>query len=572
MTDLIKKHIKGYRLISILGPVCKVFEAIFELIVPILVADIIDVGIKSGDKTFIIHKVIIMAALYVVGFLLSVVCQFFAAKAAYGFGSNLRRALYRKINSFSFAEIDKFGTSSLITRLTSDVTSMQTAVNHFIRLITRAPFILIGSVIAAVRINAKISLIFIAAAIAISVVLYAIMRFALPHYKKAQRQLDEIALKTRENLAGARVVRAFGKQREQEEKFSDCAENLNRTLKTVGFINGLNNPLTYLIVNLSIIAVLYFGAKEVNIGSLTQGEVTALVNYLTQIFHVLVVIAMLVTVFTRAFASAKRIEEVFQTEVSLTPGSGAKEDPSAPKLAFDDVSFSYPSDVGSSLSHISFSLNKGQTLGVIGGTGSGKTTLVSLIARFYDATQGGVYIDGANVKDYTAARLKEKVAIVRQHSGLFRGTLRDNIKWGDRNASDEQILWAIDVAQVSDFVSALPEGLDTQVMEGGKNFSGGQRQRLTIARAVVSKADILILDDSSSALDYATDLRLRRALSSLKDVFTTIIVSQRVSSVKSADLIIVLEEGKVVGMGKHDELRSTSKVYNEICISQEGAV
>ena len=570
MFGLVYKYLKGYRAITVLGPVCKCLEALFELIIPMVVADIIDVGIAGGDRGYILAKAGLMAALYVIGFIFSVVCQYLASKAAFGFGTNLRQALYRHINTFSYAEIDRFGTPSLITRLSGDITAVQTALNRFIRLVTRAPFILVGSIIAAFKIDLKMSAIFLVASVLIAAVLYLVMHASVPHYSAAQKKLDEVTLKARENLAGVRVVRAFSRQRQQEQSFETSAKALNRTAVTVGRISALLNPLTYMLINLAIVAVLWWGGKEVYYGGLSQGKIIALVNYLIQILNALMIIATLVVLFTKAAASSKRVNEVLATQSSINDGPGAIPVPSAPRITFDGVAYRYPGDVRESLSGICLTVAAGESLGVIGGTGSGKSTLAALLPRFYDVSAGAVLIDGCDVRDFKLDELRRRIAVVPQHTLLFHGSLRDNILWGREDASDEQIMQALATAQAREFVERLPKGLDTEVSGGGKNFSGGQKQRLAIARSLVSTADIVIFDDSSSALDFATDLKLRQALKR-EGGRTTILISQRTSSLKGCDKILVLNEGVAVGIGTHEELMLSCPLYREIHLSQGGA-
>lgn len=561
------RFLKGYYVSSAIAPLFKLMEALFELIIPLVVARIIDVGVAHGDAGYVIRMGILMIGLGIVGFLCSMVCQYQAARSSLGYGTNLRRALYGHINAFSFAELDRFGPASLVTRLTADVNQTQTAVAMFIRLVMRAPFITVGSIVMALLIDVKLSLIFLGGGVVIAVILFLIMRRSVPYYIAAQKGLDNITRLTQENLSGARVVKAFSKEKEEEADFSAAADALAKTNVRVGRIAGLLNPLTYAVINLSVALILWFGGKAVSYGNLMQGEIIALVNYLNQILLALVVIANLVVIFTKASASAARINEVFDVTPSMTEGAGAEPVPGAPKLSFDNVSFKYGTDVGYSLENISFALQAGQTLGIIGGTGSGKSTLVNLIPRYYDC-EGTVAIDGAPVREYTAAQLRDKVAVVAQAAHLFSGTIRDNLRFAAPDADDGEMRQALTVAQ-ADFVFESPEGLDRMVQAKGRNLSGGQKQRLSIARAVVKNPEILILDDSASALDFATEAKLRRAIAALPA--TKVIISQRIGSIKNADLILVLDEGKTAGLGTHEQLLAGCPLYAELNALQGGA-
>ena len=546
-------------------------EALFELIIPLVVAKIIDVGIPSGDTGYIWKMGTIMISLGVAGLAFSVTCQYLAARSSMGFGANVRSALYRHINTFGYPEMDKFGAPSLTTRLTNDVNQTQLAVAMFIRLVLRAPFIAIGAIIMAITISPTLSLIFVAMSLIVSVVLYFIMSRSAPIYITIQSKLDHVALLTRENLSGARVVRAFSRQDEEEDDFSKASGSLARSSKKVGAIAALVNPLTYAVVNLAVIAVIWFGGIKVESGALSQGEILALVNYLSQILLSLIVLANLIVTFTKATACAKRINEVFETQPSVKDESDGRieAEPGAPAFEFRSVDFSYGENLGRSLENISIAVASGETLGVIGSTGSGKSTLINLLCRFYDVTSGEILLDGVNVKKYPFPMLREKIGLVPQQTSLFAGTLRENMQMGDVSISDEKIWEALKTAQAYEFVEKLGGGLDSPVLRDGRNFSGGQRQRLTIARALCRTPEILILDDSSSALDYATDFKLRKALkTNLKDL-TVIIVSQRYSSIKNADKILVLDDGKVAGVGTHGELLASCEVYKEICSSQD---
>jgi len=564
------KYLKGYIKESIIGPLFKLLEACFELIVPLVMANIIDIAIKNSDKTYILKMGGIMVLLGVLGLICSLTAQYFAAKAALGFGTALRNDLFAHINSLSFSEIDKIGTSSLVTRITSDINQAQTGVNLVLRLLLRSPFIVVGAIIMSFMINVKLTLIFLVVTLLISLVIYFIMSRSIPHYKNAQNKLDRVSLITRENLSGVRVIRAFSRQKDELTRFEQSNNDLTRTQLLVGRISTLLNPLTYVILNAGIIAVLWFGGITVYHGTISQGEVIALINYMSQILLALLALSNLIISITRASASAIRINEVFAIKSSMTEGSAAIKEEAfkAPKVEFRNVSFSYNQSEEEALSDISFQVESGETIGIIGGTGSGKSTLVNLIPRFYDVTGGEILIDGRNVKDYPFAELRKKVAVVPQKAVLFKGTIRQNMQWGKKDATDEEIYKALEIAQARDFVDAKPDGLDTVIMQGGKNLSGGQKQRLTIARALVANPQILILDDSSSALDFATDARLRKAIMTQTRNLTVFIVSQRASSIKHADKIIVLDNGKMAGIGKHDELFESCEVYKEICLSQ----
>lgn len=561
--------ISNYKKEFILGPFFKLLEAVLELFVPMIMADIIDVGIAGNDTAYILWRGLALIALAAVGLGFSLTCQYMASKCSQGFGTDVRNAMFSHVNSLSHAEFDKFGATSLITRITGDVNQLQTAVAMLIRLASRTPFIIIGSIVMAIIISPKFSAIFITAAVLITIALYFIMSRSIPHYKQVQGKLDNVSKVTRENLAGVRVVRAFSKEEYETKRFNDAAASLARTSTMAGAVSALLNPVTYLIVNMAVIAVLWFGGVSVNVGGLQQGQVVALVNYLTQISLTLVVVANLIVIFTKASASATRVKEVLDTKPSVISENDTPVEPiqDAPKVKFDGVSFGYGGkDV---LSNINAEIYAGMTVGIIGGTGSGKSTLVNLIPRFYDVREGALYIDGIDVREYPLQQLRDKIGYVPQYTTLFSGTLRDNMKWGDDEADDEQIMKALEVAQAADFVRALPQGLDYIVSQGGRNFSGGQRQRLTIARALVKKPEIIILDDSASALDFATDLALRTALKNNLSGSTVFIVSQRASSIRRADLIIVLDNGVAVGMGTHDTLMRDCEVYREIVNSQQ---
>lgn len=567
------KYLKGYRVKTIIGPFFKLVEAVFELITPIVVAWIIDTAIpmgQAGDYSGLMYGGIIILALGVFGLGFALTAQFFASRASLGFGTNLRRDLYKHINTFSYAELDKFSTTSLITRLTADVNQAQQAVAMFIRLVLRAPFIAVGAIVMAMLIDLKLSAIFVIAAVVIVGALWLILSITMPKYKEVQGDLDDVTRLTRENLTGARVVRAFNAEEREKEHFNLASETLSQASIKVSRLSALLNPLTYAVLNLAIIALLYFGGKQVNYGNLTQGEIIALVNYMTQILNALVVFANLLITFTKASASAQRINEVLAVESSMVEGKGATPDFTAPAIELDNVTFAYAGSPSPSLEHANIVIPRGASVGILGGTGSGKTTLVSLITRLYDVTDGNIKVFGSDVKNYTNTELASLFGVAPQKAVLFAGTIRDNMRWGKEDATDQEIDKALKVSQSIEFVYAKKEGLDSEIVQGGKNLSGGQRQRLTIARALVSAPEILILDDSSSALDFATDAKLRKALKELRDErgLTTVTVSQRATSIKHSDLIIVMDDGKIVGQGKHEDLLNTCDVYREICLSQ----
>lgn len=565
-------YLKDFKKECFLGPLFKLLEAILELIIPLVMAKIIDIGVKSYDTSYIIKMGILIIILGIVGLGSALVCQYFAAKASQGFGTKLRNELFHHINSLSHSEIDNIGTPSLITRIINDVNQLQVAVAMAIRLGVRAPFIILGSAIMAMFINLKLSLIFFLSIPLIVLTLYLVMGKAVPLYRVIQKKLDKISLITRENLDGVRVVRAFSKQEVEKNRFNIATLDHSNTAIKVGKLSALLNPLTFMIMNFSIAFIVWFGGIGVNNGNFTQGEIIAFVNYMTQILLTLIVVANLVIIFTKASASATRVNEVLDTKSSIKEASSSTKvqatNNSSKIIEFKNVSFSYNNSKQYSLENISLSINKGETIGIIGGTGAGKSTLVNLMPRFYESTEGEIFINGENIKNYSIKDLRNLFGIVPQKAVLFTGSLRENMKWANKNASDEEILMALDIAQCSDFVSNLKDGLDTAVLQGGKNFSGGQKQRLTIARALVGSPKIIILDDSSSALDFATDLKLRQALNTHAKEITTIIVSQRASSIKNSDKIVVLDDGKLAGIGTHEELLENSEVYKEICLSQ----
>ena len=563
-------YLRRFRKESILAPLFKMLEATFDLLVPMVVADIIKVGIAGGDTTYIWTRCGLLVLMALIGLLCSFTAQYFAARAAIGTSTGLRHELMAHIQSLSFSELDTLGVSTLITRMTSDVNQVQNGLNMFLRLFLRSPFIVAGAMIAAFTIDTQIALIFLAAIPVLAVIVFGIMRITSPMYKTVQSRLDAVTGATRENLSGVRVVRAFGREDAEEENFVQQNGSLNAMQLKVGRIAALMNPLTYVVVNLGIIGILYFGANKIGSGALLSGDVVALVNYMSQILVELVKLANLVVLLTRAIASMGRVSQVLDTPSTMTfPEKPVSADAASDvAVAFDHVSLRYQGAGAESLSDVTFTAKKGQTIGVIGGTGSGKTTLVSLIPRFYDATKGQVTLLGQPITAYSKDELNRHVAVVMQKAQLFKGTIRSNLLWGNENATDEELWHALSIAQSEDFVRQKPGKLDDPVEQGGRNLSGGQRQRLTIARALVGHPDILILDDSASALDYATDAALRKALRTLPAETTLFIVSQRTSSLRHADQIIVLDDGHVVGIGTHDALMQTCEVYREIHESQ----
>ena len=567
----LRRFLKGYKKEVIIGPLCKLFEAILELFVPLVMANIIDVGINElHDTGYVLRMGGVLILLAATGLTSALFCQYFASKASQGAGTEIRRALFRHINSLSHAELDRLGTPSLITRITNDTNQVQQNIAMCIRLLTRAPFIIIGSLIMAMSINLRMSLIFFGAALLIALTLYIVMSRSVPLYAAVQKKLDKIGLISRENLSGNRVIRAFSKQNTEKARVDAATEDLTRTSVRVSKLSALLSPITYLVTDCAIIAIVWFGAVNVNAGGMKTGDIVALVSYMTQILLAMVVVANLVILMTKAGASAKRINEVFETKPSVAEINhdyiSAKEN--TPKIEFRNVRFNYSSDGDDELSGISFTVKNGQTVGIIGGTGSGKSTLISLIPRFYDTSDGAVLVDGNDVRDYPFEQLRKKFGIVPQQSVLFSGTIRDNMKWQNPDASDEEIKRALQIAQAAEFVDKLPNGLDGRVEQGGRNFSGGQRQRLCIARAIVSQPEILILDDSFSALDFATDAALRKGLAENAKGATVLIVTQRCSTIKNADLILVLSDGRLAGQGRHEELFERCEVYRDICLSQ----
>ncbi len=562
------KFLKPYKLEVILGPFFKLLEAIFELIVPVVMAKIIDNGIANQDKQYIFKMCGLLVLLGVCGLCFALTCQYFAAKCAFGYGTDLRKALYEHINGLSETEIDKFGTSTLINRMTNDVTASQSGVNMFIRLASRAPFLVIGAIVMVLLIDAKLAFIFLLIAPAVGILLYFVMNKTIPLYTQNQKKLDMIARHTGENLDGIRVIRAFSRQKQETEQFrQECAE-LEQSMLTVGKISAVLNPLTFMIMNLGIVAVLWFGGVHVDTGRLSQGDLTAFANYMTQILLAMIALANLIVILTKAQASSLRVAEILETESSMQDGAELPEIPvSGEVLSFEGVSFAYAGSGENAVSNICFTLQKGQTLGIIGGTGSGKSTIANLISRSYDVTEGEIKIFGKNIKTYQRKALLRKIGSVPQKAVLFTGTIRENLKLADEKISEADMLEAVQIAQ-ADFVETLQYQLDTHLVQGGKNLSGGQKQRLTIARALAGKPEILILDDSMSALDYATDAKLRHALHTQCAGMTKIIISQRATSLMNADLILVLEDGICAGLGTHETLMQNCEIYQEIYHSQ----
>ncbi len=563
-------YLKAYKKETILAPLFKMLEASFELFVPLVIAAIIDTGIENKDVPYIVRMAIVLVALAIVGLTCSLTAQYFSAKAAVGFAAKLKSALFAHIESLSFKEIDTLGTSTLITRMTSDINQVQSGVNLVLRLFLRSPFIVFGAMIMAFTIDVKAALIFVVAIPLLAIVVFGIMLVSIPLFKKVQGALDSVLGITRQNLTGVRVIRAFNKEQSEIENFDEKNAVLTGLQKFVGKISALMNPVTFIIVNGAIATLIWVGALRVDAGILSQGQVVALVNYMSQILVELVKLANLIITVTKAVACGNRIQSVFEIKSSMEEGSrrysASSED--GYSVEFNNVNLCYNEGADNSLTGIDFSVRKGETVGIIGGTGSGKSSLVGLIPRFYDATQGQVLVDGVNVNEYSFDELREHVGIVMQKAVLFKGTIRENLKWGKNDATDEELWAAIDAAQAREFVETKDGGLDFEIAQGGKNLSGGQKQRLTIARALVRKPDILILDDSASALDYATDAKLRAAIAALPGNMTVFIVSQRTASIMHADKIIVLDDGKIVGMGTQEELLENCEVYKEIYNSQ----
>ena len=564
-------YLKDYKKESVLAPLFKMLEAIFELFVPLVMSAVIDVGIKNSDKPYIIRMCLVLVALGLIGLACSITAQYFAAKAACGFATKLRHSLFDHIQSLSFSEMDTIGTSTLITRMTSDINQVQNGVNMTLRLFLRSPFVVFGSMIMAFTINIKAAMIFVVAIPLLSAVVFGIMYMSIPLYKNVQSNLDDVLRITHENLTGSRVIRAFHKEDTEIEQFEKSNTALSKLQVYVGKISALMNPITYTIINIAIVALIWTGAIQVNIGNISQGNVVALVNYMSQILVELVKFANLIVLINKAIACGNRVESVFEINSSLIePEKPAVVGEKLPEtvVSFDHVSLKYKNSSQDSLTDINFDVKRGKTIGIIGGTGSGKSSLVNMLPRFYDYTGGQLKIDGIDVKDYAVDDLRNKIGVVMQRAVLFKGTIRENLKWGNPDASDADLMEALETAQAAEVVQGKENGLDAEVAQGGKNFSGGQKQRLTIARALVRKPEILILDDSASALDYATDAALRKAIRDMKNSPTVFIVSQRAASILYADKIIVLDDGKVVGIGKHNELLENCPVYQEIYYSQ----
>ena len=562
-------YLKPYTLESILGPLFKLLEALLELLVPLVVADIIDTGIGAGDTDFVVRRCLILIGLGLLGLASSVTAQYFAAKAAIGFTASVRHALFGKVQSLSYAELDKLGTSTLMTRMTSDMNQVQTGLNLALRLLLRSPFVVFGAMVMAFTIDVKSAWVFAVIIPLLFAVVFGIMFSCIPLYRKVQGRLDGVLGAAKENLSGVRVIRAFGKERQEVESFEEKSGQLLSSQLFVGKISALLNPVTYVMINLAIIAVLRVGGGQVYKGILTQGQVLALYNYMSQILVELIKMANLILSVTKATASAKRVSAILALESSLdAPRENPEEPEAAPAVSFDGVTFTYPTGGAPALSDISFTLEHGKTLGIIGGTGSGKSTLIGLIPRFYDVQKGAVKVDGCDVRQYPLDTLRRKIGLVPQKALLFKGTIRENLLWGDEGATDDEIRDALKAAQAQEVVDGKPEGLDYEVETGGRNFSGGQRQRLTIARALVRKPEVLILDDSASALDFATDAALRHALRELSWKPAVVIISQRTASIRFADEILVLDDGRLAGRGTHDELLQTCEVYREIYESQ----
>ncbi len=562
--------LKPYKLQLAIGPFFKLTEAVFELLIPTLMAMIIDNGVNASNQGYVIKMGVVMLAIATFGVLSALVCQYSASIASQGFGTDVRNAMYKKIESFAFADLDKFGTSSLINRITGDVNQLQQAVAMLIRLVIRAPFLCVGGLIMAMLIDIKLSVIFMIVIPLFVFVLFLVMFKAVPLYKSVQKKLDGITLVLRENLSGVRVIRAFAGREREKERFSEANTDFSNTAIRVGKIAALTNPATTIIMNFAVIAVIKIGGIRVNTGNLSQGEIIAFINYLTQILNAMIVVANLVILYTKAYTSAGRVSEVLNYTPSLEGGEKEiKPVEGTPCIEFKNVTMTYPSSSVPSLEDITFSINKGETIGIIGGTGSGKSTLVSLIPRFYDVSEGEVRINGVNVKEYPQKQLRQEIAIVQQRANLFTGTIAHNLRMGKADATEADMDRACALAQASEFVDRLPERYETEISQSGNNLSGGQKQRITIARALIKGAPLLIMDDSASALDFATDAKLRRAIKEDTAHQTVIIVSQRVNTVKDTDRIIVLDDGKIVGIGTHRELLENCEVYKEICISQE---
>ena len=571
-------YLKGYKKESILAPLFKMLEASFELFVPLVMAAIIDVGIANQDKPYIVKMCFVLIALGIIGLVCSITAQYFAAKAATGVGTGIRHGLFEHIQKFTFTEMDQLGTSTLITRMTSDINQIQSGVNLVLRLFLRSPFIVFGAMIMAFTVDVKAALVFVVTIPLLSLIVFGIMLVTMPMYKKVQADLDQVLLATRENLTGARVIRAFNKEEDETKRFENANQILTDAQKYVGRISGMMNPLTYIIVNGAIIALIYVGAVRVDIGDLTQGQVVALINYMSQILVELVKLANLIISVTKAAACLNRVESVLAVKPDMNEGDVRWKSNSSeadrdlknkiPVVEFSHVSLTYKGTSDTSLSDINFCAEKGQTIGIIGGTGSGKSSLVNLIPRFYDATDGTVKINGRDIKEYQTENLREHIGVVLQKAVLFKGSIADNLRWGKEDATEQEMYEALDISQAREFVDTKQGGLEFQIEQGGRNLSGGQKQRMTIARALVRKPEILILDDSASALDFATDAALRKSIKEMKNQPTVFIVSQRAASIQYADQIIVLDDGAMAGIGTPEELLEDCPVYQEIYYSQ----
>ena len=571
-------YLKGYKKESILAPLFKMLEASFELFVPLVMAAIIDVGIANQDKPYIVKMCFVLIALGIIGLVCSITAQYFAAKAATGVGTGIRHGLFEHIQKFTFTEMDQLGTSTLITRMTSDINQIQSGVNLVLRLFLRSPFIVFGAMIMAFTVDVKAALVFVVTIPLLSLIVFGIMLVTMPMYKKVQADLDQVLLATRENLTGARVIRAFNKEEDETKRFENANQILTDAQKYVGRISGMMNPLTYIIVNGAIIALIYVGAVRVDVGDLTQGQVVALINYMSQILVELVKLANLIISVTKAAACLNRVESVLAVKPDMNEGEVRWESNSSeerlelknkvPVVEFSHVSLTYKGTSDTSLSDINFCAEKGQTIGIIGGTGSGKSSLVNLIPRFYDATEGTVKINGRDIKEYQTENLREHIGVVLQKAVLFKGSIADNLRWGKEDATEQDMYDALDISQAREFVDTKQGGLEFQIEQGGRNLSGGQKQRMTIARALVRKPEILILDDSASALDFATDAALRKSIKEMKNQPTVFIVSQRAASIQYADQIIVLDDGEMAGIGTHEELLKDCPIYQEIYYSQ----
>lgn len=562
------KYLKPYKLELVLGPLFKLLEAIFELIVPAVMANIIDYGIAGNDTAYIGRMCGLIVLLGVCGLGFALTCQYLAARCGFSYGADLRGALFRHINTLSHAQMDRLGASTLINRITNDVTASQAAVNMFIRMASRAPFLVAGAFVMAFIRDWQLSLIFLMIAPAVGFLLYSVMTKTIPLYSRNQKKLDTIACHTGENLDGMRVIRAFARQKQEADVFAEECADLEKSMLAAGKISVILNPLTFMIMNLGIVAVLWFGGGHVDTGRLSQGNLTALANYMTQILLAIMQLATLIQMLTKGQAASLRIAEVLETPVAMAQGDEMPDTSSAEAIAFEDVSFAYENAGEEALSHISFTLKKGQTLGIIGGTGSGKSTLAALITRDYDAVSGSVRVFGRDVKAFQQKAFRRSVGVVPQKAVLFTGTIAENLRWADENASSEAMREALEIAQAAEFVDKLQYGTQTHLVQGGRNLSGGQKQRLTIARALTGKPGLLILDDSMSALDYATDAALRKALKERCGGMTTVVISQRATSLMHADLILVLEDGCCVGQGTHESLLKDCEVYQEIYASQ----